>query len=376
MREKSPILNRPLRVMHIISGDLWAGAESQAFTLLKHLHAHTSLHVVVMNDGELFRRLQSLNIPLTLILESELNSLKILTRLIAAIQTFNPDILHTHRQKENILGNFANVIASFPFKKRAPSVRTAHGAPESVPLGKQKIQVWLDSFVGKYIQQAIISVSKDLAVKLSSVFQLDTIHVIQNGVDSKALREQAKVAEFRSAAPNHIHIGIIGRLEPVKRIDIFIEMASILAKSKSLIQPLHFYIIGDGTLRSVMERKVNDLGLNDSVSFLGHRKDIASCILSLDAIVMCSDHEGTPMTVLEAMALKTPVVAHKVGGLVEILNEYPILLVSNHSSDGYANAISNLFSETKIEISLKPIYEAITNSERTLNLYKSLAAER
>jgi len=372
MREKSPILNRPLRVMHIISGDLWAGAESQAFTLLKHLNSSTTLHVVIMNDGELAHRLRQLHIPITLIPESTLNSLKILAGLIAAIRTFKPDILHTHRQKENILGNIANALASFPFKKRAPSVRTAHGAPESVPLGKQKIQVWLDSFVGIYLQQAIISVSNDLATKLYSIFSPSKIHVIQNGVDSKALREEAKIVEFRSAAPNHIHIGIIGRLEPVKRVDIFIEMAGLLINGNTFIQPLRFYIIGDGALRSSMESKVNDLGLSENVSFLGHRKDIASCILSLDAMVMCSDHEGTPMAVLEAMALKTPVVAHKVGGLVEILHDQPKLLVSNHSSDGYANALSALFLEKNIEVSLNPIYEATTNSERTLSLYKSL----
>src|SRR3954468_17899454 len=145
MQEKLPILNRPLRVMHIISGDLWAGAESQAFTLLKHLNADTILHVVVMNEGELYRRLQSLQITVTLIPESGLNSVKILTRLIAIIRSFKPDILHTHRQKENILGNLANVLATFPLKKRAASVRTAHGAPEFLPKGKQKIQVWLDN---------------------------------------------------------------------------------------------------------------------------------------------------------------------------------------------------------------------------------------
>jgi glycosyltransferase involved in cell wall biosynthesis len=362
--------------MHIISGDLWAGAESQAFTLLKHLNASTSLHVVVMNDGELFRRLESLNITLTLIPESELNSLKILARLIAAIRTFKPDILHTHRQKENILGNLANVLAGFPCNKRAPSVRTSHGAPEFAPLGKQKIQVWLDNLVGKYLQQAVISVSKDLAAKLSTIFPPHMICVIQNGVDSKALREEIEIAEFRNTSPNHLHVGIIGRLEPVKRVDIFIDMASLLTRSKTLTQPLHFYIIGEGALRSKLERKVNELALNKSVSFLGHRKDIASCIHSLDAIVMCSDHEGTPMTALEAMTLKTPVVAHEVGGLVEVLSDYPMLLVADHSSGGYAKALTTLFSEKRIEVSLNPIYEATTNSARTLSLYESLIIER
>ncbi len=374
MREKLPILNRPLRVMHIISGDLWAGAESQAFTLLKHLNASTILHVIVMNEGELYRRIHSLRIPVTLIPESELNSFKILLRLTSSIQAFRPDILHTHRQKENILGNIANVLAAFPFRKRAPSVRTAHGAPEFSPVGKQKIQVWLDNLTGKYLQQAVISVSTDLAEKLKSIFPAKKIRIIQNGVDSAALKIGLESAEFRRQSPDHIHIGIIGRIEPVKRIDIFIGMADLLIKSSETAQVLHFHIIGDGSLRPEMEMNVNDLHLNENIHFLGHREDIASCIDSLDAVIMCSDHEGTPMTALETMALGTPLIAHKVGGLVEILRDYPQLLVTKHSSDGYAEALKKLLAEKKLDISLNPVYEAVTNTERTLDLYKTLAA--
>ena len=94
MREKSPILNRPLRVMHIISGDLWAGAESQAFTLLKHLNSSTTLHVVIMNDGELAHRLRQLHLPITLIPESTLNSLKLLSLTAQSVVLSTQGIRH------------------------------------------------------------------------------------------------------------------------------------------------------------------------------------------------------------------------------------------------------------------------------------------
>ncbi len=369
-----PILNRPLRVMHIISGDLWAGAESQAFTLLKHLHRTTSLHVVIMNQGELLTRLEAEQIPVTLLRESELSSLRILIRLIRIIRTFNPDVLHTHRQKENILGSFANLFASLPFKKRAPSVRTAHGAPEFSPKGKQKIQVALNNWTGNYLQQAIIAVSSELAEKLKSLYSAHKIHVIPNGVDSEALRAQMTIADFRQQAPNHKHIGIIGRLEPVKRIDIFIEMANLLLKNNDLPQPLKFHIIGDGGLRIAMEEKVSQLGLNNEIRFHGHRGDMASCISSLDAIVMCSDHEGTPMTALEALALGTPLIAHKTGGLIDVLNNDSSHLVSNHSCEGYAAAVSAIIFKSNPEFIFNPVYKATQNKESTLSLYNSLVA--
>src|SRR4051812_9867197 len=332
MQEKSPILNRPLRILHIISGDLWAGAESQAFTLLKHLHRSTTLHVVLMNDGELSRRLQSLDIPVTIISESEFSSTQILTKLIKIIRQFKPNVLHTHRQKENILGNVANLISSLPFGKRAASVRTSHGAPEFAPKGKQKIQVWLDNWVGKYLQQGVIAVSNELAEKLSFIFPAEKIHVIHNGVDCDALKANATMADFRQNAPNHKHVGIIGRIEPVKRIDIFIEVANLLLKNKDAQLPLQFHVIGTGSLRSIMEEKANQLDIKEYVHFHGHREDMASCISSLDVIVMCSDHEGTPMTALEAVGLGARVVAHKTGGLIDILNGDDDLLVTNHSA--------------------------------------------
>lgn len=360
--------------MHIISGDLWAGAESQAFTLLKHLHNSVSLHVVLMNESELFKRLEAEKIPVSLIPESELSSFKILIRLIQVIRKFSPDVLHTHRQKENILGSFANLFASLPFKKRSPSVRTTHGAPEFAPKGKQKIQVWLDTWTGKYLQQAIIAVSSELAEKLKPLYRANKIHVIPNGVDREALQAQVTTADFRQQAPNHKHIGIIGRLEPVKRIDIFIEMANLLLNMNDLPQPLKFHIIGDGGLRSTMEEKVIQLGISNHIYFHGHRHDMASCISSLDAIVMCSDHEGTPMTALEALALGTPLIAHKTGGLIDALNNDSSHLVSNHSSEAYATAVHAIIFKNNPEFIFNPIYKAAQNKESTLNLYKLLAA--
>lgn len=358
--------------MHVISGDLWAGAESQAFTLLKHLATEVKLHVILMNEGELSRRLQKLDIQVTVLDESKLSSLKILFGLIKIIRKFNPDILHTHRQKENILGNFANLLGTPLFKPRARSVRTTHGAPESTPKGKQKIQVFVDKFVGLLLQQAVIAVSTDLGEKLKDIYPAAKIHIIHNGVDSPALLSNAEAADFLLQAPNDTHIGIIGRIEPVKRIDIFIDMANILLSTTEPTGKLKFHIIGDGSLRSSMEAMAVQLGLSQDIFFHGHRSDIASCISSLDVIVMCSDHEGTPMLALEALALGTPLIAHNTGGLKNILADYPELLITNHTPQGYSDGLQKLRLNNNIEIKLTEQYSATSNKSQTLALYKSL----
>ena len=367
-----PILNRPLRVMHIISGDLWAGAEVQAFTLLSQLHSKVQLHVIVMNHGELARRLQHLNIPVSLVLESQKSSLSIIREITRLIRMFKPDVLHTHRQKENILTCVANCLATLFTGQYTKSVRTSHGAPEFIPSGKQRIQVWLDGWTGRHLQHAIIAVSEELAAKLASIFSEKKIHVIRNGVDQAALLAQAHEADFRVSAPLHKHLGIVGRIEQVKRIDIFLDMAAILLNQLSSSRAIKFHIIGEGKLRAAMEQKVKQLGLSEHIIFHGHRQDMASCIKSLDVMVMCSDHEGTPMSALEAMALGTPLIAHDTGGLTDILKDYPNLLVANHSPKGYAEQVSKLLAHDKIIVSLSNQYTAQKNVIDTLGLYEHL----
>lgn len=359
------------RVMHIISGDLWAGAEVQAYTLLKYLKSSVELQVVLMNEGELAKRLRQLDIPVTVLPETQLSSLSILKQLISLIRFHRPEVIHTHRQKENIFGNFANVMA-FPLKKNRPkSVRTSHGAPESTPKGKQKIQVWLDSWVGNHLQQAVIAVSNDLAKKLALIFPVGHIQVVHNGVDCQMLLEQIREADFKRAQPDFKHIGIIGRLQPVKRIDIFIEMAALLINNEHYGRQLQFHIIGDGNLRPMLEKKTQQLLINTQIKFHGHRDDMASCIASLDAIVMCSDHEGTPMTALEALALNTHLVAHDVGGLHELLYGQSELLVSEHNPSGYAAAVNNVLTQSPAKVSLNPSYTAETNAAAILSIYQS-----
>lgn len=365
------ILNRPLRVMHIISGDLWAGAEVQAYTLLKHLDPQVNLYVILMNEGELADRLKKIGITTRIINERQHSSLAIIGKIFKAIGQFKPDVIHTHRQKENILGSFANLLSVIQRGRLTPSVRTAHGAPEFNPKGKQKIQVWLDRWVGRWLQKKVIAVSQDLSKKLEGIFPAKQILVIQNGVDLESLSQQAATADFRINQPAKTHIGIIGRLEPVKRIDIFLEMAALLLNEHPRFN-WAFHVIGDGKLRKDLESQARQLGIAEDVLFHGHRNDIPSCIASLDAIIMCSDHEGTPMTALEALALGTPMIAHAVGGLKEIFMDYRQHLVSTQNPNAYADCLINLLSQNFGAASLPFTYTSTQNRDLTSQCYRQL----
>lgn len=334
---------QPLKALHIASGDLWAGAEVQLFTLLTALQKTSDVapHAVLMNEGELARRLRERNIPVTVFDESKHNGLQIIAKLRRYLVTLNPDVIHTHRIKENILGNIANLLA-----RRVPSVRTVHGAQEHPAKGLRQLHkrllYWLDEATGRYLQQRIIAVSKGLHAPLSRQFGSDKVVVIENGIDIDAVRAAVSPVDFRMSAPDAFHVGIVGRLQPVKRVDLFLETAARLIQIKPETQ-WQFHVIGDGPLRKNLEHQAATLGLEKYVIFHGHRSDIASCLAGLNTLVMCSDHEGMPMTLLETIAVGTPVVGHATGGILELLKDNcGGVLVTEHNATGYATGLLQL----------------------------------
>lgn len=340
-------------IVHIASGDLWAGAEVQLFTLAKALvqSGNARVSIVLMNHGELEQRLIQQGIPVTILDESSLNGFQILWRLTQFLKKHKPDVVHTHRIKENILGSLAAL-----FSGNIPSLRTVHGAPEHNPgWAKPHKQLFysLDWLTERFLQRRIVAVSKDLVTLLHKDFPEKKIAVIENGIDIDAL------SPYRKSAPKSldtnsgsVKIGLVGRLVPVKRVDLFLQIAHHL-KQENPDFHAHFHIYGDGPLRNELEALCTKLKLEESVYFEGHSDNIHQEIASLDALLITSDHEGLPMTLLEAMALGTPVISHAVGGIPEVLIQ------------GECGRLVNLQTA---ESFCSVIREVLNNSDKTLRM--------
>jgi glycosyltransferase involved in cell wall biosynthesis len=369
----------PLRVLHIISGDLWAGAEVQAYTLLSNLRKLTGVEVAaaLMNDGELARRLTAAGIAVTILDERRLGVYEIFTQLRALMQRWRPDVVHTHRAKENVLGSLAN-----RFTHNVAALRTAHGASEQVPKGlkarvRQSVIGGLDGWCAKHAQQRVIAVSRELAVRLAEHFPSEKIVVVENGVDVDAVAAQVVPVEFREAAPDAIHVGIVGRLVPVKRVDLFLQTAALLVRDEPG-RKWRFHVFGDGPLRAELTRLAGELSLTGVVTFHGHRSDIVACMAALDVLVMCSDHEGLPMTALEAAVVGVPLVAHAVGGLLDVVPES--LLVRAHHAGGYAAALRGLLQAgaatgaAEMTRRVRDDYSSVRNASRIKLIYEQLRA--
>ena len=374
-------MTRTLKILHIMSGDLWAGAEVQACTLISELvrMPDTEVAAVVMNEGRLAEKLNAVGIRVDVMNERKLGPLRIWLRLRRLLKSWRPDVIHTHREKENILGMLANRACG-----NVPSVRTMHGGNEHTKTAgwrgiRHTLVMGLDRWCGRASQQRVIAVSRDLGNKLARDFPADRIVLVENGIAAEAVRAARGVAEFRSADPASTHIGIVGRLVKVKRVDIFLGTAVYL-RGKYPEHPWQFHVFGDGPLRSDLEDLAEQLRVSNVTTFHGHRADIATCIGGLDALVICSDHEGMPMTVLEAAALEVPTVAHAVGGLVDVVPEE--FLVARNDSDAYGEAILGAIrDEGRImsricaaETLLR--FSARGNAERVRALYGQLVAQR
>ncbi|MGH2443830.1 MAG: glycosyltransferase, partial [Chloroflexota bacterium] len=225
-------MTQALRVLHVASGDLWAGAEVQAFTLVSHLARmpHTEIATVLMNEGTLAHKLRSAGVAVHMLDEQKMTSPRILVRLCAILRSWRPDVIHTHREKENILGSVASRLCW-----NVPSVRTMHGGREdSGVMGWEAARSGavrvLDRWCGRALQQRVIAVTSELSVRVAGDFPAEKIAVIENGVDVEAVRSKNGVAEFRAAEPDATHVGIAGRLVDVKRVDLFIEAAVLLLR--------------------------------------------------------------------------------------------------------------------------------------------------
>lgn len=368
--------SQPIRALHIISGDLWAGAEAQAFTLLSALRKRgQEVHTIIMNEGELARRLRASDIAVTILDERRMGSISILAALRRLMLSWRPDIVHTHRMKENVLGALANRLAL-----NVPSLRTVHGAAEHKGSGiahlhKQAFR-WLDLWCARHLQDRLIAVSSDLAAKLAVQLPKEKIVIIENGVDVEAVRSQVKPVDFRTREPNALHIGIAGRLAPVKRMDIFLRTAQLLSQ-RSPERDWRFHVFGDGPLRTTLMSQAESLGISRIITFHGHRDDIIACIAGLNVLMLCSDHEGLPMIILEAMAVGKRIAAHAVGGIPDALRGYPgAELVEKNNPEAYAFHIDVLLNQwdpgQPRQSHLDERFSTDSNASAVISLYQQL----
>lgn len=359
-----------LRVLQVASGDLWAGAEAQLAALVAELARREDISqaAVLLNEGELATRIRAAGVPVTVFDESRLGGLAILAGIRRVIRAFDPQLVHTHRSKENVLGSLAARLEG-----RRASLRTVHGAPEHAARWyrpEKRLFYTLDVYAEAHWQQCSVAVSDELGARLRAEGRR-RVEVIHNGV-VQVPGTGAEVRQRQVGQHAPVRVTFLGRLVPVKRVDLLLDVA--LALKAPGEGDFHVDIVGEGPLAAPLRERATQLGLDDVVTFHGFRSDVPAILSQTNVLVFTSDHEGTPMAALEALAMGVPVVGRAVGGLVEILDGTPGgYLVTGNDPKVLAAAIRRAAGAGGAA-ELPPRYQIGTCATRYADLYRSLAA--
>ena len=317
-----------VRVTHLISGDQWAGAEVQVTHLLAGLAQFHELELaaILLNEGRLAQELRRCGILVSVVSEQDLGPLGLAWELGQALRRHATDVLHAHGYKQSVLGAVAGRAAGVRWY-----VKTEHGRIEpSTGWGCTKMSFYrrLDHWVARRATDRVIAVSLDLYRHLVTSLPEQQVTLIRSGLDPRRIAVTVSPSEIRRGLGISEHaplLGSAGRLVPVKGLGYFLEAARGLLEE---LPEARFLIIGDGPLRSDLERQAHDMGISHAVHFPGFRPDVFNVLSALDVFVMPSIHEGLPMALLEASALGKPIVASAVGGIPEVLRDLQGWLVS------------------------------------------------
>jgi glycosyltransferase involved in cell wall biosynthesis len=309
---------------------------------------------------------------------------KALVKLYALIHRERPHIVHTHTAKAGFLGRLAARLAGVPVV-----VHTFHGHVLHGYYGPVKNQLLRRAEQSlAWLTDRLVTVSERVKNELVGygIAKADKISVVPLGFDLEPfVNSHAQKNEFRREigfGDQHKLIGIVGRLFPIKNHALFLESAARIAAQEPAAR---FVVVGDGVLRPTLEKQARELGITNRVLFTGWRQDVPRICADVDVLVVCSDNEGTPVSAIEAMGARCPVVATRVGGLPDLIEDHKTgCLVPPRDGTALANAVLDLLHSPQSARKLGKNAQAFVRQRFTMqrllsdidDLYTQLLAEK
>ncbi|MGB9280049.1 MAG: glycosyltransferase [Pseudonocardiaceae bacterium] len=290
-----------MKVLHVITGLGVGGAELQLRSLLQHT-CHQSDVVTLYNPGPVAEMISGDGVRVRDLGMTRNTELSALRRLAAMIRADRYDVVHAHLYRSCIYGRLAARFAGTPVVVTTEhSIGETHLERRRMNLGMRALYLGTD-----LCSDATIAVSDAVAQRLTKWgVAARKIEIIPNGLDfgrvayDIAARDRIR-AEFALPRDAYV-IGVLGRLDPIKRFDLVIKAAAPL-----LDEAHRLLIVGDGAIRPELEAEAQRQGVAELVTFAGERHDVAAMFSSLDLFIASSEQETFGLSVLEALANGIP----------------------------------------------------------------------
>ena len=260
-----------------------------------------------------------------------------------------PAIVATHMAKAGTVGRLAAALAGVPVV-----VHTFHGHVLDGYFGRMSTSFFVTvERLLSHLTTQFIAISPEVAADLDRLrIGRGKTAIVRLGLDLEYLtKPEGGVLRHDLGIPADAPlIGIVGRLVPIKALDLFLDAAALIVKDNPSV---HFAIVGDGELWDQLHDDVAARGLAHHVHFSGWRADLAAVYGDLDIVVCCSRNEGTPVSLIEACAAGRAVIGTRVGGVPDIIaSGVNGILVPGSDAGALAAAMAELIADPERRASM------------------------
>lgn len=378
----------PIRIALLATSIDFGGIEQVLLNLLRHMDAAVEFFPLVFTrtdakETTFFDHMRAMNLPHGTIYVNAfkpkyLNAAHNVAEARGILRQQRFDLIHSHGYRADVIGIMLSKWL------RLPLVSTCHGF---VPNDRRlRFYNSLDTYILRHFD-SVVAVSdqmkKDLVASGVPATRIQVIaNAVSSGVDGASPEKRAAVREQLGIRNADFVFGYVGRLSEEKGLDYLLRAAGDRPAGQAAARIL---LVGDGPRRQELEQHARARGIDDRVHFVGFQSDTSAWYQAMDAFVLPSLTEGTPMALLEAMAQGLPVVATSVGGVPAVVTHRENgLLVPPGDSDSLLAAMNEVARDCALrnQLSAGAIrtvrdrygVEAWTGKMR--DLYRTTAQER
>ena len=304
--------------------------------------------------------------------------IKAFVSLIKEIRSFKPHVIHTHTAKAGFLGRIASIVSLQPSIR----VHTFHGHLLNGYFGafKRRLVIIAEQVLAMFTHQLLAvgdKVRQDLlAVGIGNSKKFG---LMPPGLEIGQLPNKKGSQESYGLSTTTLQCAFIGRVTQIKRPDRFLDVVSEIRKRG--VQ-LEFFMAGDGELLDIYRERIASEQL--PVKVLGWQSNIEKVLAAADLVVLTSDNEGTPLSLIQAGMAGLPVVTTRVGSVPEVVLDGTTGIITSLDVQEIAHAIEKLVNGSDLRDQLGTAAKAFTLAnfgvKRLVHdheeLYKKLLANR